>query len=165
MVKKYIPKRIPKVINNVDEFLESIPSKPAPRKIKPTAVSEELIAKALISRKGLIYLAAEQLNLSHTTISERIQKSPYLQSVKDACIERRLDIAEINLAEMTEDKELGAICFLLKTKGKSRGYGENSQVLVSSEALDSLKTVMEQMKQIQPSRTIEESKVINDNKS
>lgn len=98
---------------------------PEPNKTRIDAVPDETIAAALIRCKGLQYLAAEQIDLCKSAVCQRVKASPYLQQVIRECLETRLDKAEFNLALMTEDKELGAICFLLKTKGKERGYVEN----------------------------------------
>ena len=100
---------------------------PVPNKTRIDAIPDETIAAALVKSKGLQYLAAEELDIYPNAVHERIKRSPYLQEVVKNCLGRRLDKAEFNLALMTEDKELGAICFLLKTRGKERGYVENKE--------------------------------------
>lgn len=100
---------------------------PEPRKVKSHGVPDVEIGEALKKTKGLMFMAGELCGISGQTVSERVKKSPYLQQIVDEGREKRLDKAEFNLAEMTEEKELGAICFLLKTLGKSRGYVENKE--------------------------------------
>jgi hypothetical protein len=107
-------------------------------------ISDEIIAAALKATKGLQYLAAERIPMSATHLSERIKASEYLQDVRDQCQGRRLDIAELNLAELTEEKELGAICFLLKTRGKDRGYSETQQMIVDPQAQAGMLALMAQ---------------------
>lgn len=106
-------------------FKKQDPNNPIPKK-KPTTIEE--IKSALIKYKGLQYLAADALGIDGGTLSERIKKNPELQELRDSLMEKRLDVAEHNLAELTENHDLGAICFLLKTKGKSRGYTEKVEI-------------------------------------
>jgi len=124
-------------------------NKVKPRKVKGGAHSDETIARVLMETKGLQYLAAEKLGVEPATISARISESPYLQQARDKAIERRLDVAELNLAELTEEKNLGAICFLLKTKGKHRGYDESNQPTVSVETLEKYMGLMNKLKELQ----------------
>lgn len=120
-----------------------VPSRKMPERDKKL-ISDEIIAAALKATKGLQYLAAERIPMSPTHLSERIKASEYLQDVRDQCQGRRLDIAELNLAELTEEKELGAICFLLKTRGKDRGYSETQQMIVDPQAQAGMLALMAQ---------------------
>ena len=90
-------------------------------------VTDEDIAQALIKTKGLQYLAAQMLDCSSGLISQRIAASDYLKEKRREGQEIRLDEAEKALGEIVLDKELGAICFTLKTRGKDRGYAETTQ--------------------------------------
>jgi hypothetical protein len=112
--------------------------------------SEDDIAKVLQKFKGLQYLSAEFLGICQSTLSERISGSPYLTKVRDDCVQKRIDIAELNLAELNEEKNLGAICFLLKTKGKSRGYSENQvQPPVTLDDFRRMQAFIDQITQMQ----------------
>jgi hypothetical protein len=96
-------------------------------KAKKGPLKEEEIAEALIAFKGLQYLAAEALGVTDGRVSQMINASPYLLAVREMLLERRLDIAEYNLAELTEEKDLGSIIWFLKTQGKKRGYVEGEK--------------------------------------
>jgi hypothetical protein len=50
-----------------------------------------------------------------------------LQELRDNLLERRLDVAEMNLSELTEEKDLGAIIWFLRTQGRKRGYIETEK--------------------------------------
>ena len=120
-----------------------------PLKKKVDAVPDELIAKKLIECRGLQYIAARSLGMAKSTICERVKDSPYLQEVIAECVEHRLDMAEQSLSKLIEakDSELGAICFLLKTKGKKRGYQETVQHEVDPEAIANSRAISEQLKE------------------
>lgn len=107
-------------------------------------ISDEVIAAALKATKGLQYLAAERIGMSSTHLSERISASEYLQEVREHSIQKRIDVAELNLSELTEEKELGAITFMLKTKGKDRGYSETQQMTVDPQAQAGMLALMTQ---------------------
>lgn len=92
-----------------------------------TIVTDEDIAQALIKTKGLQYLAARMLDCSGGLVSERIAASDYLKEKRREGQEIRLDEAEKALGEIVLDKDLGGICFTLKTRGKERGYAETPQ--------------------------------------
>lgn len=91
---------------------------------KKSPLTEEEVAKALVAFKGLQYLAAEALDVDPTRVGQIIKKSPMLQELRDNLLERRLDVAEMNLSELTEEKDLGAIIWFLRTQGRKRGYVE-----------------------------------------
>lgn len=71
---------------------------------------------------------AKALDCTRPTLDAWIGDDP---DYKQAFIEARdqtLDLAETKLRELINDKNLGAICFYLKTQGKSRGFIE-TQIL------------------------------------
>lgn len=125
---------------------------PKPRKTRADAMPDEDIAQALIAAKGLQCLAAEMLHLEQSTVSDRIKESPYLQKVREEAVERRLDKAELELANLVDDKCLGAICFLLKTRGKERGYTEGNYVAVPNEIFNMFNAQMTQITALQSDR-------------
>lgn len=102
-------------------------AKVAPKKTKHGCLSEELIAEALILHRGNQSKASAALGHARCTVSARVQRSEYLKQVCDDCVEQRLDRAEDSLDDMIMERELGAVCFFLKTRGKHRGYIEDKQ--------------------------------------
>jgi len=140
-----------------------LPPTKRPEKKHQKLISEEIIAKALIATKGLQYLAAEKIGMSYQHLSERISASEYLQQAREHAVQRRLDIAEINLSELTEEKELGAITFMLKTKGKDRGYSETTQVAVDPQTQAGILALMTQFADAQTLYSAR--KIVDSNKS
>lgn len=51
-----------------------------------------------------------------------------VQQAIDEEREMMLDVGELSLARAVQNGEAWAVCFLLKTQGKSRGYVEKTQV-------------------------------------
>lgn len=95
------------------------------RKKRIQQLTEDIIAEALKLAQGNQSAAAIALGVDRACICQRIKRSDYLRGVLDECLEVRLDKAEKILSEMIEEKELGAVCFFLKTIGKRRGYIED----------------------------------------
>ncbi len=93
-------------------------------KAKKGPLKEEEVAEALKAFKGLQWLAAEALDVTQARVSQMITASPMLQELRDSLLERRIDVAEYNLSELNEEKDLGSIIWFLKTRGKHRGYIE-----------------------------------------
>ena len=86
------------------------------------------VVDALKAAKGRVYLAAEHLGCSYRTVYYYIDRHA---KVKDAARHqkgRRGDVAESKLDAAVEAGEAWAICFLLKTQYKDRGYVEKSIV-------------------------------------
>lgn len=88
----------------------------------------EQIIKALADTRGLVSLAARHLGCSPTTIRSYAKK---YKSVAEALKEERekmTDIAELSLYNKIQEGEGWAVCFYLKTQGKSRGYVERQEI-------------------------------------
>lgn len=85
------------------------------------------IARGILEAKGLITQAALIVGCTPQTIHNYIARYPDLQDVLNQAREQTIDIAERKLYELVEKGELGAVIFLLKTLGKSRGYIERSE--------------------------------------
>ena len=84
--------------------------------------SDEQIAKELIKNKGFISKVAENLSVPTTYVKIRIKANKALAEICNSMDDRILDLAEAKLLELISDKDFEAIKFVLKTKGKERGY-------------------------------------------
>jgi hypothetical protein len=115
---------------------------PKPRHTHTDAISDKEIAGALIDNQGLQYLAAEQLNIAATWLSVRIKQSEYLQAVRQACIELRIDKAEKVLCDMVESKNFNAVALTLRTLGRSRGYVETGVAVNTSDVMKAFDATM-----------------------
>lgn len=88
------------------------------------------LEKALVICKGMTFVAARHIGCEHKTVTARIAKSPRLQAVIAEQTGQMLDTAELKLAQAVTNGDLGAIKYLLSTKGRARGYGERVDIHV-----------------------------------
>jgi hypothetical protein len=97
--------------------------KKKPKK-KPLTISQ--IDNGMRATGGFLTYTAKKLGVTYNAIYARIQKSPQLKRTQAEIQESYLDLTEHSLIKKIKDEDLGAICFFLKCKGKSRGYVEKS---------------------------------------
>ena len=83
--------------------------------------------QALLANYGNVEAAARALGVAHSTMWARIKKSERLRAAREEAEEIALDIAEASLLEAVKRGEAWAVCFLLKTRGKKRGYVERQE--------------------------------------
>jgi len=87
---------------------------------------EQMIA-ALKASHGCVHVAATTLQCSPSTVYRFINRDDEVKAALDESRELRLDLAELRLDQAVKNGEAWAICFLLKTLGKSRGYVERRE--------------------------------------
>lgn len=91
-------------------------------------LTKSQIIKALQQSGGFISQAAKMLNVTRSAVYGRISSDPDIKAAHDEIQESYLDFSESKLLELVKEGNLGAICFYLKCRGKSRGYVERSEV-------------------------------------
>ena len=91
-------------------------------------LSKQRVIEALHATKGAVYIAAKNLNCSHTAVYDWINKNDDVREVKDFYIEEVNDIAELKLRQAVIDGEAWAIKYQLSTQGKKRGYVERQEI-------------------------------------
>lgn len=91
-------------------------------------LTKTLVKEALVETKGSVYLAAQSLDCSHTTIYRYIAENKELAELKEFYDEEATDIAVLKLREAIIDGDPWAVKFQLSTKGKNRGYVERQEV-------------------------------------
>ena len=85
--------------------------------------------KAEFARLGRAFdEAKDKVTITRHAIEKRIQNNEALTKHKANIDEAILDTGEIKLLSLVNEGNLGAICFLLKCKGKKRGYIERQEV-------------------------------------
>ena len=82
----------------------------------------ELMIETLRRTKGMVYLAAQALGCRPQTVYNYMQRHPTIRAAWEAERGTLVDIGELKLYEAVLRGEPWAICLLLKTKGKDRGY-------------------------------------------
>lgn len=86
------------------------------------------IEQALRDTKGMVSVAAKKLNMARGALYARIQRSQALRDVIADEREAMTDTAELALHRAIVGGEAWAVCFYLKTQGKSRGYVERQEI-------------------------------------
>ncbi len=98
-----------------------------------TKLKKMTVINAMYNNKGILAKAARELGVTRKTLYNYINRWPAVkEAYKDAGNET-LDLAEQGLYKHIKDGHLGAIMFVLKTKGRSRGYVERNEVQEVSE--------------------------------
>jgi hypothetical protein len=72
--------------------------------------------------------ANEAIGANRSTVWRWIKSDPAFAEAVHQIEEEALDEAEGQLMQLVRGGELGAIKFLLKTKGRSRGYGDRLEI-------------------------------------
>ena len=73
---------------------------------------------------GLVYLSCEKCGITAPTYYNWLRDDPSFAEAVKSINEGMLDFAEGALFEKIKNKDLTAIIFFLKTKGRERGYQE-----------------------------------------
>lgn len=115
---------------------------PKPRHTHVDAVSDKEIARAIINNQGLMYLAADEINMCYTWMLTRIKQSEYLQAIKEACKELRIDKAERQLSAMVDSGNFPAVALTLRTLGRSRGYAETTTAVQPADVMKAFDATM-----------------------
>lgn len=92
------------------------------------ALKNDEIIEAIKKCRGLTYIVANALGVSHTGISARIAADPELSEVLREQRGRALDMAEAKLMQAVDKGEQWAITMILRTLGRERGYVERQEV-------------------------------------
>jgi hypothetical protein len=77
---------------------------------------------------GNIAAIARKLGVARQTIYNRVNESTSLQASLESARETMLDEAENVLYEQVLAGNMTAVIFFLKTRGKSRGYTERTEI-------------------------------------
>jgi hypothetical protein len=86
------------------------------------------VIDALHRHKGMVYLAAENLQVAPLTVYRYAKRHPKIQQVIEDERGKFLDSGEDALYNAVKRGEGWAVCFLLKTLGKNRGYVERHEL-------------------------------------
>ena len=86
------------------------------------------VIAALKATKGMLTVAARRLQCSPQTVQNYLDRYPAVAEARRLEREAFLDIGELALMKKVQDGDIAAICFLLKTQGKARGYVERSEL-------------------------------------
>lgn len=103
----------------------------------------EMVADAIRAAGGLVTVAADRLGCTPKTVRRYIATYPTVKEAWEDASDRILDFGESKLIEQVKKGEGWAVCFLLKTKGRKRGYVERYEHEHSGEGGGPMKVVIE----------------------
>lgn len=92
------------------------------------ATNKPDLAKLILTKRGNISAVAKSYRVTRGTVYEWIQADPEAQQALKDARETALDDGEDSLGKAVKKGEPWAVCFLLKTQGKGRGYVEQNNV-------------------------------------
>lgn len=87
---------------------------------------------ALSQSRGLLTVAARILGCSRPTVYKYIRDYPECQAAYEDAQEAMGDVAESALFRAVSDRDPWAVQFYLKTKQRNRGYGDRSELDVTT---------------------------------
>lgn len=91
-------------------------------------ITNKQLEEKLIEGNGNFSAVARACGITRQAVQNRVRKSKPLCALVEEITQTKLDVAEDKLFGLIEKGELGAICFLLKTQGKARGYVERAEL-------------------------------------
>lgn len=101
--------------------------------IKEERFEPEQIRGALETAKGNVSMAARLLSTNRTTLYDYLNRYPALKTILRDARETMIDNAETALHAAALKGEGWAVCFMLKTVGRNRGYIEKHEVVITDE--------------------------------
>jgi len=91
---------------------------------KNTQLKKEMLLEGLVKSLGVITSACAIANVSRTSYYSYYKDDNEFAKEVDEVSNIALDFAESKLFDLIKDKNITAIIFFLKTKGRHRGYSE-----------------------------------------
>lgn len=82
----------------------------------------ERVAEQLMITRGNMAAVARAFGVDRSAVWKFVQRHEHLKKVCDEAKQIMLDTAESSLFKAIDEGEGWAVCFYLKTQGKSRGY-------------------------------------------
>ena len=98
-----------------------------------TAIKKKAMLEALEKTLGVVATAAKMVGIERTTHYKWMSIDRYYKIKVEDLQDVVLDFAESALHKMVENHNPAATLFLLKTKGKKRGYIERQEIEHSSD--------------------------------
>lgn len=86
------------------------------------------VTSLIHSTHGNLSEVARIMGVNRSTIYEWIKREPSIAEAVDEARERAIDIAEASLTKQIAEGNTAATIFMLKTRGKSRGYVERQEI-------------------------------------
>ena len=108
---------------------------------KSEQLKKESLLTALEKSLGIVSTACDSVGISRTTYYKYYNENKEFKHSVDSISDIALDCAESQLFELIKEKNVTAIIFYLKTKGKKRGYIEKQEVNHSSNNITGIRLI------------------------
>ncbi len=97
-----------------------------------TDIKKRAVIESLEKSLGVVTTACRAAEVSRTQFYEWVKTDADFKSAVDAVNDMVLDFAESKLHKLIDNGNVAATIFLLKTKGKKRGFVETTDVQITS---------------------------------
>jgi hypothetical protein len=108
---------------------------------KSERLKKERLLEALEKSLGIVSTACQSIGISRTTYYKYYNDDEDFKRSVDSISNIALDCAESQLFELIKEKNVTAIIFYLKTKGKKRGYIEKQEVSHNSNNITGIRLI------------------------
>jgi hypothetical protein len=95
-------------------------------------LKKQAILKALEKSLGVVTTACKSADLSRTQFYEWLKTDDDFRSSVNELNDVVLDFAESKLHKLIDDGNVAATIFLLKTKGRGRGFVESTEMTITT---------------------------------
>ena len=99
---------------------------------KSRHIKKETLLKALEKSLGVVTIACKKADIPRSTYYKWLKDDEEFRQQVQEIENVALDFAESQLHQQISDNSTAATIFFLKTKGKTRGYTEKSELDVAS---------------------------------
>ncbi|MCP6727461.1 MAG: hypothetical protein KJI69_05630 [Patescibacteria group bacterium] len=93
-----------------------------------TKISKKKFIEAAKGTGGVQAVVAKKMGVERATVSIYVKKNPWAEEILETEREKIIDLAERKLFLAADNDEKWAIERILRTLGKSRGYGDYQQI-------------------------------------
>lgn len=93
-----------------------------------TRINKERMLKALEENLGIVTSAAKQADVSRAHHYTWMANDPEYKAQVDALENMTLDVVENQLMNLIKEGDVKAVLFYMRTKGRSRGYVERTEL-------------------------------------
>lgn len=108
---------------------------------KSEQLKKEQLLEALEKSLGIVSTACQSVGVSRTTYYKYYNEDDDFKQSVDSISDIALDCAESQLFELIKEKNVTAIIFYLKTKGKKRGYVEKQDDTSNTNNITGIKLI------------------------
>jgi len=99
-------------------------------KVNTPNTKKEAMLEALEKSLGIVSTACKMAGIGRTTHYQWLKDDPEYKKAVHAIEESVLDFAEFHLYKLVKEGNPAATIFMLKTRGKKRGYIERQEIEV-----------------------------------